>query len=142
MERDRAAAVVDAWTSELPDGATCERVREAFWYVRLPGAARRWIPLELDLGDRTLKVTSHVIVEPDDNHAEVYAFLLRRNHGAAGPAFSIDGGEGVICLVGRIPLHRLDAGALDDLVGRIVEQTEETFRSILNLGFAARLRGR
>jgi hypothetical protein len=135
-------SVVRAWVDALPEPATSELVRPGFWYVRLPGESRRWIPMELDLRERSLKVTSHVIVEPDEDHAEVYAFLLRHNHAARGVAFSIDGKEGVICLVGRIPLERLDVEGLDELVGRIVEATEETFRSILSIGFATRLKRR
>lgn len=124
----------------MPADATSERVRAGFWYVRIPGVSRRWIPVELELGDRTLKLTSHVIVEPDENHAEVYDLLLRHNFKASGVAFAIDGKEGVIALVARIGLTEVSVAALDDLVGRVVEATETTFRSILNLGFATRLR--
>lgn len=132
-------AAVERWVSALPSEATCERVHSDFWYVRIPGVARRWIPVEIEIDERTLKVTSHVIIEPDDRHADVYAFLLRRNHQARGVAFSIDGKEGVICLVARMPREDCDEPRLDALVGRMVEETEETFRTILELGFAGRL---
>lgn len=132
--------VIERWATALPDPATWERVHADLFYVRLPGTARRWIPIEIEVGERTLKLTSHVIIEPDDRRADVYAFLLRRNHQAKGVAFSLDGKEGVICLVTRIAREACDEGQLDLLAGRVVEETEQTFRSILELGFAARLR--
>ena len=134
------ADVIDGWIATLPDEATSERVRDDFWFVRLPGVARQWIGIELEAAERTLKVTSHVIIEPDENHADVYALLLRHNHQASGVAFSIDGREGVICLVTR--LTDVTTATIDEAVGRIVSKTEEIFRSILAIGFASRLRKR
>lgn len=130
------AAVIDAWTATLPPEATVERVREDFWYVRVPGVARKWIGIEIEEAERSVKVTSHVIIEPDENHADVYALLLRHNHQASGVAFSIDGKEGVICLVTR--LRHVSDETLDEAVGLIVQKTEEIFRSILQIGFASR----
>jgi len=135
-----AATAIERWIATLPDEATSERVRDDFWYVRLPGVARKWIGVEIEAGDRTVKVTSHVIIEPDENHADVYALLLRHNHQASGVAFSIDGKEGVICLVTR--LTEVTQDSLDDAVGKIVQKTEEIFRSILQIGFGSRLRAR
>jgi hypothetical protein len=72
----------------------------------------------------------------------VYKLLLRHNHRADGVSFSYEGREGVICLVARLPRDGLQEQALDEVVGRMVERTEETFRSILQFGFATRLRRR
>lgn len=124
----------------LPEPATWERVRENFWYVRVPGTARSWIPFEVEVGERSVKVTSHVIIEPDEHRAEVYGLLLRHNHRAGGAYFSLDGKEGVICLVNRIGLDGFDEGRLDEIVGAMVEQTENTFRTIIQMGFASRLK--
>jgi hypothetical protein len=135
VSRVLADAVSD-WVAALPDGTTSERVRHDFWFVRVPGVARKWIGIELELHERSVKVTSHVIIEPDENHADVYALLLRHNHQASGVAFSIDGKEGVICLVTRVT----KADQLDEAVGLIVQKTEEIFRSILAIGFASRFR--
>ena len=132
------ADVIERWTTTLPDEATVERVRDDFWYVRVPGVARKWIGIEIESTERSVKVTSHVIIEPDENHADVYSLLLRHNHQASGVAFSIDGKEGVICLVTR--LHDVTDETLDEAVGVIVQKTEEIFRSILSIGFASRFK--
>ncbi len=131
---------IEAWLDALPDEATVERVHSSFWYVRLPGVARRWIPVEIEAGDRSVKLTSHVIIEPDERRDDVFRLLLRHNHRASGAAFSIDGREGVICLVARIPVSELSEAKLDSHVGAIVDATETTFRTILELGFGSRLR--
>lgn len=133
-------ATVDAWIANLPEDATSERVHQHLWYVRIPGVARRWIPIEIEASERSVKLTSHVIIDPEERQADVYKFLLRHNHDADGLAFSFEGREGVICLVTRVRREELTTDVLDRLVGRIVERTEETFRSILSLGFGKRLR--
>jgi hypothetical protein len=137
-----AHGVVDAWVAKLPAEATSERVHADMWYVRIPGVARSWIPVEIEIGQRSTKLTSHVIIEPDESHVDVYTLLLRRNHRAGPVSYSIDGKEGVICLVTRVPNDDLDDSAIDESIGAIVQETEEVFRSILQIGFASRLRKR
>ena len=132
--------IVEGWLADLPEPATWELVRPGFWYVRIPGEKRRWIPIELSLGPRTLKAVSHVIPDPIENREEVYRFLLRYNHSAPGVCFSYDGSEGVLCLAGRIPRETLGPDTLDAVAGAIVDITERTFRSILHLGFGSLLR--
>jgi hypothetical protein len=134
--------LIERWTQNLPEEATVERVSPTFWYVRIPGEKRSWIPIEIDVGERSVKLTSHVIIEPDEAHADVYSFLLRRNHRANGVAYSIDGKEGVICLVTRIGRDALTDELLDEAVGTIVQETEEVFRTILAVGFASRFKKR
>lgn len=130
---------IEPYLTTLPEPATWERVREGFWYVRIPGTARSWIPIELDASVRTLGVTSHFCIPPEENEARAYAYLLRSNHRASGLAFSADA-EGVICIVGRVPLDELDDERLDAVVGGVVDLTERTFRSYLRIGFASRFR--
>ncbi len=134
--------VIEAWIASLPAPSTSERVRDGFWYVRIPGTARSWIPVEIEVNERSVKLTSHVIIEPEENHAEVFRFLLRRNHRAGGVAFSIDGKEAVICLVARLSLEGLDEPKLDASIGTILQETEEVFRTILAVGFASRFKKR
>lgn len=133
---------IERWVAALPEPATQERVHRDFWYVRIPGVSRKWIPVEIEVGPRTTKLTSQVIIEPDEAHADVFRLLLRHNHAARGIAFSIDGKEGVISLVARLANDDVDAAELDRLVGTMVEETETTFRSILEIGFAGRFKKR
>lgn len=136
----RAHETIAVWVAELPEPATSERVHNDLWYVRLPGVFKRWIPIEILVDQRTTKLTSHVIPEPEERLADVFRLLLRHNHEAPGVAFSLDGRESVICLVARVPNDAIDTAGLDLLAGQIVTTTEETFRSIIELGFGSRLR--
>ena len=134
--------VIEHWVSALPDTTTSERVHSDLWYVRVPGVARSWIPVEIEVMEKSVKVTSQVIPAPDDRHGDVYELLLRHNHAAPGVAFSIFGRDPIICLVARVEHGELSEAKLDLLVGQVVEETEKTFRSILEIGFASRLRRR
>lgn len=133
---------IDAWIANLPDQTTTERVHSDLWYVRIPGVARSWIPVEIEVMEKTVKITSQIIPAPDERHADVYELLLRHNERAPGVAFAIVGRDPVICLVARVAHDELSEAKLDLLVGQMVEETEKTFRSILEIGFAGRLRKR
>lgn len=135
-------AVIQRWVEALPETSTNERVHRDLWYVRVPGVARSWIPVEIEVMERSVKLTSQVIPAPDERHAAVYELLLRHNHTTPGVAFSIFGRDPIICLVSRIEHDELSERKLDLLVGQMVEETEKTFRSILEIGFERRLRKR
>src|SRR5581483_12330694 len=105
----------------------------------VPGVARSWIPVEIEVMEKSVKVTSQVIPAPDERHGDVYELLLRHNASAPGVAFGIVGRDPIICLVARVEHGELSEGKLDLLVGQMVEETEQTFRSILEIGFASRL---
>jgi hypothetical protein len=111
-------------------------VREDFYYVRIrvPGLYLGWLPVELAVGERTLKVVAGFSVKPQSNEAEAYRYLLKLNMRAAGFGFGLDE-DNRICLVGRIALFDLDAGALDEAFGRVVEITETAVTSYLQIGF-------
>jgi hypothetical protein len=113
-----------------------ERVRDDFYYVRIrvPSLYLGWLPVEIEIGDRTLKIVAGFSVRPQTNEAEAYRYLLALNMKAPGFSFGMDA-EDRICLVGRIPLDELDAQALDAAFGRIVEITESAVGSYLQLGF-------
>lgn len=130
----RPAVVVESYLSALPEPATWERVRPDFWYVRIPGTARAWIPVEIELGPRTLKLTSPFCMEPEEHHGPAYRYLLAHNERAGRVAFASDR-EHTVVIVGRLPLPEVDAESLDAMIGEIVDLTEKSFRSFLRLGF-------
>lgn len=134
--------IVSSWLAALGHPATYEQVREGFWYVRVNGINRQWIPIEISLGERTVLLVSHVIPDPIDNAESVYKYLLRKNFHVTDCAFAFEGREGVICLVSRIDIDALTSDELDRRVGSIVQLTEETFRVILSIGFESVLKSR
>src|SRR5204862_314533 len=86
---------IDAWLSHArtdnPVIAAVDRDAEVprRWYVRLRGEEKDVTTVWFTLGQRTLRYETYVMPAPEENHAEVYEHLLRRNEtllGAGGRA--------------------------------------------------------
>jgi hypothetical protein len=106
----------------------------------LPGERKLQTPVRLDVGTHALGVHAFVCRRPDENHEQVYAWLLQRNLRLYGVAFAIDR-LGDIYLDGRLPLSVLeDDEELDRLLGAVLSTADESFNSILELGFASSIR--
>jgi hypothetical protein len=131
--------IIETYLSGLPSPCTWERVRDGFWYVRIAGTARSWIPIELELGERTLRIESKFCIPPEENQADAYRYLLQHAHRTPGVGFSSDR-ERIVCVLTAIPREVLDADSLDEAIGRVVDLTETTFQGYLRLGFASRFR--
>ena len=58
-----------------------------------------------------------------------------------GVAFAIDH-LGDVYLVGRLPLHAVDADEIDRLLGCVLTYADESFDTLLELGFASSIRTR
>ncbi len=109
-------------------------INDRRWMTMLEGERKRTIPVLLELGDRSLTVTSLLAGVPDDGHAEVYRILLARNQRPAPVHFGLDD-EGDIVLVGRVPREALDATSFDELLGLVLTWSDETFDQVLRAGF-------
>ena len=134
--RARAPEIVERYLDASPDSFEWERVRADFYYVRIrvPSLYLGWLPVELSLGHRTLKITAGFSVKPHANTADAYDYLLRLNLEAPGLTFAIDPDNRIV-LVGRVPLDELDDERLDAAFGRVVEITESCVESYLSIGF-------
>ena len=105
----------------------------------LPGEKKLQTPVRLDVGAHALGVHAFVCRQPDENHERVYAWLLQRNLRLYGVAFAIDA-VGDIYLDGRLPLSALDEDELDRLLGTVLATADESFNTLLELGFASSIR--
>jgi hypothetical protein len=95
----------------------------------------------ITLGQRTLRYETYVLPAPEENAAELFEHLLRRNDRLIGAHFSI-GIEDAVFLRGELPLPALTAGELDRAIGTLYATVEQVFRSLVRIGFASRFRGR
>ena len=111
-----------------------QEVAQDRWMTMLGGEHKRTIPVLLDLGDRSLTVTSLLAGAPDEGHEAVYRILLQRNQRPLPVHFALDD-EGDLVLVGRLPRAALDERSLDELLGVILTQADETFDQVLRAGF-------
>ncbi|MEV6212086.1 YbjN domain-containing protein [Kitasatospora sp. NPDC051914] len=105
----------------------------------LPGTRKLSTTCALRVGDHTLSVNAFVIRRPDENHEGVYRWLLERNTRLYGVAYAIDR-LGDVYLAGRLPLEALTPDAVDRLLGTVLENADEPFNTLLELGFATAIR--
>jgi hypothetical protein len=103
------------------------------------GGAEAADHLPFEVGDHTVAVHAFVARNPDENHAAVYRWLLERNLRMYGVCFAVDS-AGDIYLDGRLPLHAVDAAEVDRLLGAVLTYADESFNTILELGFASSIR--
>ena len=107
--------------------------------VVLPGERKLQTPVRLDVGRHALGVHAFVARDPDENHERVYRWLLERNLKLFGVAFAVDH-LGDIYLDGRLPLSTVTPEEVDRLLGAVLTYSDESFNSILELGFASSIR--
>lgn len=134
---------IDGWLAELAaehdhilaldrtdDGA----VR---WYVRLRGEDKEFTTVWLTLGQRMLRYETYVMPAPEENEAELYEHLLRRNDGLVGAHFAI-GVEDAVFLRGEMPVAWVSRAELDRALGTLYALVEQCFQTLLRIGFRSR----
>jgi hypothetical protein len=112
---------------------------ERRWYVRMRGEEKDFTTVWLTMGQRTLRYETYVMPAPEENAAELYESLLRRNERLVGAHFSI-GAEDAVFLRGELPLAVVDEPELDRILGTLYATVEHVFRPLLRVGFASRFR--
>lgn len=107
--------------------------------LTLPGERKLSTPVRLEVGTHSFIVQAFVCRRPDENHEAVYRWMLDRNLKLYGVAFAVDH-LGDIYLIGRVPLHAVNDDELDVLLGSVLTYADESFNSLLELGFASSIR--
>ena len=133
MSAAALAAVVESFLVEAD--LEWERGARADEYVvALPGEKKQKTVVSLVVSDAALSVSAFVIRNPDENHAEVHRFLLRRNLRMPGLAYAVDR-SGDVYVTGRVPAAGVDAAYLDQLLGVVLGAADGPFNELLVLGF-------
>jgi hypothetical protein len=134
---------IDGWLAELAaehdhiiavDRSDDDGVR---WYVRMRGEDKEFTTVWLTLGQRTLRYETYVMPAPEENEAELYEHLLRRNDRLVGAHFSI-GIEDAVFLRGELPVTQVTLAELDRVLGTLYAQVEQCFQTLLRIGFRSR----
>lgn len=107
------------------------------WYVRFTCDARDATTIYFDLRERTLRYEVYFLPAPPEPSAELFRFLLQRNHSMYGARFSL-GPDGDIYLVGRLALEHLSEQELDRIIGVLYELTERWFQVVVQLAYGPR----
>jgi hypothetical protein len=120
-------------------GLDATEARPGVFAVDLPGERKLSTPCQLAVGDHALAVHAFVCRNPDENHEGVFRWLLERNLRLYGVAFGVDH-SGDIYLDGRLSFERVTAAEVDRLLGAVLTYADESFNTILELGFASSIR--
>nr|WP_223205180.1 YbjN domain-containing protein [Gordonia jinghuaiqii] len=104
--------------------------------LELPGERKLKTTVLLSASEHGVRVEAFVCRRPDENHAGVYKYLLKRNRRLYGVAYTIDN-TGDIYLVGRISADALSSGEVDRILGQVLEAADGDFNTLLELGFLA-----
>lgn len=144
-ELDRVAGVVDAWAddqaAENPAVMSVERGEPVGrrWYVRLRGDNRDVFAVWFTLRQRTLRYETYFMPAPITNAAELYALLLRRNHGLRALRFSI-GEEDAVFVAGETDVSRVSEQELDRILGSVYATVEANFVAAMRIGYEGKFR--
>ena len=107
--------------------------------VEIPGEKKLSTPCRFDVGRHALEVHAFVCRKPDENFEGVYRWMLERNMKMYAVSFGLDP-MGDIYLDARLPLAAVEKDELDRLLGALLTAADESFNTILELGFASSIR--
>ncbi|MFC4146453.1 YbjN domain-containing protein [Micromonospora mangrovi] len=116
-----------------------ESTGEASYAVTLPGTHKLKTICNLIVGEHALRVEAFVMRQPDERREELWAWLLQRNARMYGVSFSIDT-VGDVYLTGRVNLAGVDEAELDRLLGAVLTYSDESFDTMLEIGFGSSIR--
>ena len=113
------------------------------WYIRLRGDTKSFITVWLTLNQRTLAYETYMLPAPEENVAEAYEYVLKRNTQFTGAQFGI-GDENALYLTGSLPLPAIWAeqlpDVLDQIIGTLWAYVERSFTDVLHIGWASRFK--
>ena len=140
MTESQRASVAEVVRAGLVEhGLEFDEPRPGFVTATLPGERKLQTACSLRVGEQSLAISAFVARNPDENHEAVYRWLLERNLRLYAVAFAVDH-NGDIYLDGRIPLSAVTPDEIDRLLGSVLTYADESFNTILELGFASSIR--
>lgn len=107
--------------------------------VKLVGQHKLATLCWLVAGDHALLVEAFVLRRPDENHERLYHLLLSRNSRMYAVSWALDK-IGDVFLVGRVPLSAVTAEEVDRLLGAVLSYADDTFDTMLEIGFGSAIR--
>ena len=102
--------------------------------VSLPGTNKQFVNVAMTFGNTVFKIESFVARNPDENHEEVYRWILEQNRKLLVINYCLDH-LGDIYLSGVLPMATLDLAQIDQLLGVMLQTSDNSFNILLELGF-------
>ncbi len=115
-------------------GLTFESVSDKTIVVSLPGTNKQFVNVALTVGETQFRIETFVARNPDENHEVVYRWLLEQNRKLLAVSYSLDH-LGDIYLSGTMPISVMDIHQVDQLLGVVLQNSDNSFNVLLELGF-------
>ena len=116
-----------------------EPTGEHSYVVTLPGQNKLKTACNLIVGEHALRVEAFVMRQPDENREQLWTYLLQHNARMYGVAYSIDS-VGDVYLTGRLPHSAVTADEIDRLLGAVLSYADDSFNTMLEIGFGSSIR--
>lgn len=125
--------------SEVSDFLTSQELQfelagETTVVVSLPGTNKQFVNVAMTIGDTIFKIESFVARNPDENHEAVYRWILEQNRKLLVINYCLDH-LGDIYLSGTLPIATVDLDQIDQLLGVMLQTSDNSFNMLLELGF-------
>ncbi len=120
-------------------GLDFEQSKPGTFVVTLPGERKLLTTVSIVVGNHAVSINSFVARAPEENHVGVYRWILERNRKTYAVAYALDH-LGDIYLSGRLSLDAISAEELDRVLGCILEYSDGSFNTLLELGFTTAIR--
>ncbi len=120
-------------------GLDFEQSKPGTFVVTLPGERKLLTTVSIVVGNHAVSINSFVARAPEENHVGVYRWILERNRKTYAVAYALDH-LGDIYLSGRLPLDAISADELDRVLGCVLEYSDGSFNTLLELGFTTAIR--
>ncbi|MFV2099694.1 YbjN domain-containing protein [Micromonospora sp. LOL_024] len=117
----------------------CESTGPGSYAVTLPGTHKLKTICNLIVGEHALRIEAFVMRQPDERREELWAWLLQRNAKMYAVSFSVDA-VGDVYLTGRVNPAGVDVDELDRLLGAVLTYADESFDTMLEIGFGSSIR--
>ncbi|MFR9796059.1 YbjN domain-containing protein [Streptomyces sp. MS06] len=120
-------------------GLEWESPEPGTYVVGLPGTRKLSTTVSLRVGRHSLSLNAFVIRHPEENEAGVHRWLLERNLKLYGIGYAVDP-LGDIYVTARLPLASATPEEVDRLLGQVLQAADDSFNTLLELGFASAIR--
>ena len=111
-----------------------QEVSDSAVVITVKGNAKLKINVALAVGQHTFRIESFVARNPDENHENVYRWILEENRKLLTVAFCLDT-FGDIYLRGSMPIANMTIKDVDQLLGVVIAESDRSFNTLLELGF-------
>lgn len=136
-ERAAAAAAIRAWCADA--AVEWDEPAPGQFVVVLPGEQKLRTTVSVSVAEAGVTINAFVIRHPDENEPGVHRWLLERNRRIFGLGYAIDP-FGDIFLVGVLPVAGFNVATMDQVMGSVLNNSDEVFNHLLELGFSTAIK--